>query len=96
MMSGALDLTNDKTSDLLNLRRLTSEFAFQQQIDRMLMHSANVATALEIICGSLSRSLFLGAPAAGLKNRSIRYRLLTQYMTMRMKCYAHTSKQSFF
>jgi hypothetical protein len=56
--SGLFDLMKDNTSDLLNFNRFNSEFAFQQQIDRILLHSTADASALDGWIASSSRARF--------------------------------------
>jgi hypothetical protein len=54
--SGFRDVRKPVTSDLLNLRRLSKEFAFQQQMDRMFVGAA--APAFDGALASSSRARF--------------------------------------
>lgn len=70
--SGFFDFKNANTSDLLCFNLLRREFAFQQQMDRTLEHSATAAGTLDGSSGPSSRGRLRISPAAGLKNRFIR------------------------
>ena len=70
--SGFFNFKNANTSDLLCFNLLRREFAFQQQMDRTLEHSATAAGTLDGSSGPSSRGRLRISPAAGLKNRFIR------------------------